>query len=56
MMPSFRETSGGVFAMPDVLVAVPVHMLSGQLLANRECHRYSRNDPDWATLSRSRQA
>lgn len=55
MMPSFRGTSGGVLAMPDVLVAVPVHFLSGQRLANRECHQYSRNDLDWATLSRSSQ-
>jgi hypothetical protein len=29
MMPSFRETSAGVLAMPDALVAVPVHMLYG---------------------------
>ena len=53
MMPSFRETSVG---MTDTLFAVPVHFLSGQLLADRECHRYTRNDLDWATLSRSRQA
>jgi hypothetical protein len=57
MMVSFREASGGVVAMregmPKVHIALPLPLLSGPLLANREGHRYTHSGHDSAGPSRS---